>query len=287
MNDDHPLSDYSEYNFESLQLEALWSFHWISLCLTDVNGKVIHLVQRPPPGSTRGGSSSSNNTDSTTNDRHRNNDSGRNNVPFIHVLDGTVLGAMAIPMNTNSGVSILNHMGLMKFRLWHSNLYNFVKFQDYTIDYTLYEPIINIVYEQNHCGSTHAKLCKQYSQLFGKSWKSKLAYISLPQILGKHFTVTNEIFIFFQGLNNTDMDILAQQTMESTVFEVGISAVSDADVPQQDVQNVVQLFQGAVSAAFQQVWPSIRKFVLLSMIRFHRYPCKIVIFNLFRMGCRI
>lgn len=82
-------------------------FEWWFLFL-DVNGKVIHLVQRPPPGSARvsgsSSSSSSNNTNSTS-ERHRNNDSGRNNVPFIHVLDGTVLGAMAIPMNTNSGVS--------------------------------------------------------------------------------------------------------------------------------------------------------------------------------------
>lgn len=74
-----------------------------SVLIIDVNGKVIHLVQRPPPGSTRSGNSS---TTESTSDRHRNTDSGRNNVaPFIHVLDGTVLGAMAIPMNSNSGVS--------------------------------------------------------------------------------------------------------------------------------------------------------------------------------------
>lgn len=62
-------------------------------------------MQRPPPGSTPR-AVSGNNTESSSNERRRNNEGGRNNMPFIHVLDGTVLGAMAIPMNTNTGVII-------------------------------------------------------------------------------------------------------------------------------------------------------------------------------------
>lgn len=69
---------------------------------TDVNGKVVHLVQRPPPGSVPR-AVSANNSDSSTTGTRRNNENGRNN-PFFQVIDGAVLGAMAIPMNANAGV---------------------------------------------------------------------------------------------------------------------------------------------------------------------------------------
>lgn len=71
---------------------------------TDVNGKVVHLVQRPPPGSTPRAVSGSNNNNNADSANRRNSDNPRNS-PFFRAIDGMVLGAMAIPMNTNSGVS--------------------------------------------------------------------------------------------------------------------------------------------------------------------------------------
>lgn len=73
------------------------SFKFNSI-ISDVNGKVVHLVQRAPP-SQRGNANPSNLEPSSA-------------VPNINIraplnyrtIDGVVLGAVSIPMNANNGV---------------------------------------------------------------------------------------------------------------------------------------------------------------------------------------
>ncbi|XP_059614163.1 large proline-rich protein BAG6 isoform X2 [Phlebotomus argentipes] len=166
----------------------------------DVNGKVVHLVQRAPPSSRPATST----TETTPQNRWRVRNLNPRS-PLIRAIDGMVLGAMAIPMNTNNGTPQAAAPSLNPSS-------------------TLCMNRITVARHMLECANNIAR------------------FLENPE---RHPS-------FPQGLNNAAMEDLAQQTLESTVFEVGISAVGETDIPQVQMQNLMQAFQGAVSAALRQ-----------------------------------
>lgn len=176
----------------------------------DVNGKVVHLVQRAPPsarGSSNSGSAggSSNLSDEgarASARRSRSSDNASRPQIFRGLDDFNTMyfGSMtSIPLNVNA---------------------------------TQTPPQIPTVSPSSTLCMNRITVARHMLQCVDNI----ISYLETPE----------------RGLNNTAMDILSQQTMESTVFEVGISAVGDVDIPHNQMQNFVQAFQGAVSAAFRQ-----------------------------------
>ncbi|XP_058838860.1 large proline-rich protein BAG6 isoform X5 [Topomyia yanbarensis] len=170
----------------------------------DVNGKVVHLVQRAPPSargnSSTGGGSNDEGTRSSAR-RSRSSDNAARPQIFRGLDDFNTMyfGSMtSIPLNVNATTP--------------------PQIPTVSPSSTLCMNRITVARHMLQCADNIVN------------------YLETPE----------------RGLNNTAMDILSQQTMESTVFEVGISTVGDVDIPHNQMQNFVQAFQGAVSAAFRQ-----------------------------------
>lgn len=173
----------------------------------DVNGKVVHLVQRAPPSargnnSTGGGSSSLNDEGARASARRSRSSDNASRPQIFRGLDDfntMYFGSMtSIPLNVNATTP----------------------------------PQIPTVSPSSTLCMNRITVARHMLQCADNI----ISYLETPE----------------RGLSNTAMDILSQQTMESTVFEVGISAVGDVDIPHNQMQNFVQAFQGAVSAAFRQ-----------------------------------
>lgn len=164
-----------------------------------MNGKCLHLVQRPPPSSngSGGSTSESGSTDSRRSRFHA-------NIP-VPDFDNLVMSSFSIPVPVSMPMAG-NIVGPP-----HTTT-------SLNPSSTLCGNRITVARHMLQCADNIA------------------AFLENPE----------------NGLNNENMDLLSQQTMESTVLEVGISATTDVDLPQQDVQHIVQAFQGAVSAAFRQ-----------------------------------
>lgn len=74
---------------------------------SDVNGKVVHLVERPPPRANRSGDTAPPNASSTPQPTQNNRRANNFGDAFRRALDldGMVVGAMAIPMGGNAGAT--------------------------------------------------------------------------------------------------------------------------------------------------------------------------------------
>lgn len=120
LNDEKPLNDYSEYNFDFYARKPTNRCGFV-LCGTDVNGKVVHLVERAPPRTrpsasdslADGHSSSSGSLGSIGSGGSNGNNRGaggpdgqRGGGTFLRSIDITMpMGAIGIPLGAAGVVS--------------------------------------------------------------------------------------------------------------------------------------------------------------------------------------